>query len=146
MKKMIQIDGTYINDYAGFKWVTRLTETQASEFLKLESETWNILNKGFIVLNDPYLTSYEALAIYNLDGTLWLMRNDESILVDAVKDDACDANKDSQEKKSVHKALEVLKRKKCELLRTIRNQHTRCSKCNGEKDNEGWCANYCTDT
>lgn len=25
------------------------------------------------------------------------------------------------------------------------SEHTVCSKCRGEKDAEGWCANYCTD-
>ena len=25
------------------------------------------------------------------------------------------------------------------------NQHTACSKCGGELDSDGWCANYCMD-
>jgi len=24
-------------------------------------------------------------------------------------------------------------------------EYTHCSKCGGEKDSEGWCANHCTD-
>lgn len=106
-KIFIPSHGSYPNKYEIFTFLIRISETQASEFLGRESNTWNIEGKEFVL----FLANHGILGIYESDGQLWLISSQDKELEGIFR--FCSDDEDE-----VHEAV-------CKYLRELREKLVR---------------------